>query len=423
MTPVSRLTDQHACPLPFHGLTPLVSGSPSVYVNGLPVARIGDLAGCGAVIVTGFVHILVDGRPMAHMGSLTSHGGAIVTGSHDTVGGQINFVTQTLAVDFARLGAIDAQGNVDEQKLQALLADPQLEQRAQAAGALVQANDAPFPQAPATDLPEMIAVAGSQHDNSTGNKMMFIGQAVRQLRMFKEQHPARPRTLVVFTPHYSEAMLEAARESAGLYTADFKPLDTAQALIDYINTGRDRSRHPIAQLDLFSHGVPLSIAFGHHLENEAGMSLGVDNFQLLAANAFSPEARITSYACRTGMGNPQDMGIENAVQLNPQLKLSLAQKLADHLKIPVGAFITRSDYKKTWGSFVDRRYADACDVTSKKLPGEAWCNEWTAAMDDRTEQESKISVTYQIEGALNAVTSGSSPQGPTRGLIEFKPNE
>ncbi|GAB7532687.1 hypothetical protein PS3A_51020 [Pseudomonas sp. 3A(2025)] len=188
MIPVSRLTDQHACPIPLHGLTPLVSGSPTVYVNGLPVARIGDRAGCG---------------------------GGIVTGSHDTVGGQVRFDTQNLAVDFARLGAIDAQGNVDEQTLQALLADPQLEQRAQAAGALVQANDAPFPQAPATDLPEMIAVAGSQHDNSTGNKMMFIGQAGRQLRVFKEQHPARPRTLVIFTPHYSEAMLEAARESAG----------------------------------------------------------------------------------------------------------------------------------------------------------------------------------------------------------------
>ncbi|GAB7532647.1 hypothetical protein PS3A_50620 [Pseudomonas sp. 3A(2025)] len=423
MIPVSRLTDQHACPIPLHGLTPLVSGSPTVYVNGLPVARIGDRAGCGAVIVSGFVHILVDGRPMAHMGSLTSHGGGIVTGSHDTAGGQVRFDTQNLAVDFALLGAIDAQGNVDEQTLQALLADPQLEQRAQAAGALVQPNDAPFPKAPATDLPEMIAVAGSQHDNGAGNKMMFIGQAVRQLRVFKEQYPARPRTLVVFTPHYSEAMLDAARKSAGLYTADFKTLDTAQALIDYINTGRDRSKHPVAQLDLFSHGVPLSIAFGHHLENEADMALDVDNFQLLAVNAFSPEARITSYACRTGMGNPQDMDIENAVQLNPQPKLSLAQKLADHLKIPVGAFITRSDYKETWGSFVDRRRAQVCPVTNTVLPDDEWCDEWGALMKDRKRAENQVDVLYQSGGAINPVTSGTTPHGPSMGIIEFKPNE
>ncbi len=423
MIPVSRLTDLHACPLPGHGLTPLVSGSPTVYANGLPVARIGDRAGCGAVIVSGFVHILVDGRPMAHMGSLSSHGGGIVAGSHDTVGGQVNFVTQNLAVDFARLGAIDEHGQVDEQKLQALLADPSLEQRALAAGALVQSNDSPFPQAPSTDLPEMIAVAGSQHDTSAGNKMMFIGQAVRQLKMFKEQHPARPRTLVVFIPHYSKTMLSAARASAALYTADFKALSTAQELIDYINTGRDRSQHPIAQLDLFSHGIPLSIAFGHHLDNEAGMALGVDNFQRIAAQAFDPNARLTSYACRTGMGNPQDAEIENAVQLDPQPQQSLAQKLADHLKIPVRAFITRSDYKETWGSFMDRRYADACNATSGQLPSDEWCNEWSAAMDDRSEQKSKTSATYQIEGALSPVISGSTPYGPTRGFIEFKPSE
>lgn len=252
---------------------------------------------------------------------------------------------------------------------------------------------------------------------------MFIGQAVRQLRMFKEQYPARPRTLMVFTPYYSEAMLEAARESAVLYTADFKPLDTAQALIDYINTGRDRSKHPVAQLDLFSHGVPLSIAFGHHLENEAGMSLGVDNFQLIAASAFAPTARLTSYACRTGMGNPQDMDIENAVQLNPQPKLSLAQKLADHLRIPVRAFITRSDYKETWGSFAERRLADACTVTSQTVPSEEWCADWQAAKTERDEGSRKKGVAYQPSGALNPVIPGTTPYGPVRDLVEFKPNE
>ncbi|WP_109513949.1 PAAR domain-containing protein [Pseudomonas ovata] len=143
MIPVSRLTDLHACPIPLHGITPLVSASPTVCVNDLPVARIGDRAACGAVIVSGFVNILVDGRPMAHMGSLTSHGGGLITGSQDTRGGAVNFVTPRLAVDFARLGAIDESGNVDDQKLQALLADPQLEQRALAAGAWVESHDAP----------------------------------------------------------------------------------------------------------------------------------------------------------------------------------------------------------------------------------------------------------------------------------------
>lgn len=87
MIPVARLTDPHACPIPGHGLTSLVSASPTVLVNGLPVARTGDRAACGAVIVSGFTNILVDGRPMAHMGSLGSHGGTLITGSQDSFGG------------------------------------------------------------------------------------------------------------------------------------------------------------------------------------------------------------------------------------------------------------------------------------------------------------------------------------------------
>lgn len=140
MIPIARLTDQHACPIPFHVLTPLVTASPTAYVNGIPVARVGDMSGCGAVIVSGFPHILVNGRPMAHVGSLTSHGGSIVTGSHDCVGGGVNFMTSKLVVDFARLGAVNDAGVVNEALMAELLADPQLEQRARAAGALVQTS-------------------------------------------------------------------------------------------------------------------------------------------------------------------------------------------------------------------------------------------------------------------------------------------
>lgn len=422
MIPVSRLTDQHACPIPLHGLTPLVSGSPSVYVNGLPVARVGDMSGCGAVIVSGFPHILVDGRPMAHVGSLTSHGGTIVTGSHDCTGG-VSFGTSKLVVDFAKLGAVSEYGVVDEKLMAELLADPQLEQRARTAGALVQSGDAPFPQAPKPDLPEMIAVAGSQHDESRGNKMMFIGQAVRQLKAFKHDYPARPRTLIVFTPGYSEAMLKAARASADLYQAVFKTIKTVDELIGYINVGMDRQRHPVAQFDLFSHGIPLHVSFGYQLQEESEMSLGLHNYQRLSPAAFSPTAKITSFACRTGMGNPQDLEIEGAVQLKPEVEASLAQKLANHLKIPVHAFVTRSDYKNTWGSSTERRAGNVCEITSQKLPDPEQCTDWKDMLSQRDIDSADAGATYQMIGALNPVEPGSTPYGTSRGLIKFAPHE
>lgn len=144
MIRISRLTDLHACPLPLHGITPLVSGAADVQVNGLPVARVGDRSGCGAVLVSGFPHILVNGRPMAHLGSLSSHGGAVLAGSGDTFGGSQNGTQRPpLVVDFARLGVMDEQGRLDDQRLQALLDDPQLEQHARQAGALIDPDKAP----------------------------------------------------------------------------------------------------------------------------------------------------------------------------------------------------------------------------------------------------------------------------------------
>lgn len=51
--PVARMCDLHVCPLPGHGVTPIVSGSFDMTTDGRPNARMGDVAGCGAVIVVG----------------------------------------------------------------------------------------------------------------------------------------------------------------------------------------------------------------------------------------------------------------------------------------------------------------------------------------------------------------------------------
>ncbi len=423
MIPIARQTDLHTCLIPIHGVSPIIPVGGTVSVNGIPVARVGDMTGCGAVIVSGFPHILVNGRPMAHVGSLTSHGGSIINGSHDCVGGEVNFRTSKLVVDFGTLGAIREDGSVDEELMADLLSDPKLEERARVAGALVQSNDAPFPQAPESDLPELIAVAGSQHDEAAGNKMMFIGQAVRQLKEFKREHPARPRTLIVFTLGYSEAMIDAARSSADLYQATFRTINTSDELIQYINSGKDRQKHPVARFDLFSHGIPLHVSFGYQLPEESTMSLGLHNYQQLSPGAFSQTAKITSFACRTGMGNPQDLEIEGGVQLNPQTAASLAQKLANHLKVPVHAFVTRSDYKNTWGSFMDRRTGDVCAVTSKNLPSEEWCDDWKKTLGERDERHAELKATYQRSGAINPVSSGTTPYGVARGLTKFRPNE
>lgn len=43
----------HACPIQGHGITPMVTGSATVFLNGQVVCRVGDSAQCGAVIIDG----------------------------------------------------------------------------------------------------------------------------------------------------------------------------------------------------------------------------------------------------------------------------------------------------------------------------------------------------------------------------------
>ncbi len=51
--PVARLGDLHICPIPGHGVTPIVTGSFDTITEGQHNARVGDITACGAVIVTG----------------------------------------------------------------------------------------------------------------------------------------------------------------------------------------------------------------------------------------------------------------------------------------------------------------------------------------------------------------------------------
>lgn len=51
--PVARLGDWHSCPIPGHGITPIISASVTVDNDNMGLARIGSTTGCGAVLTTG----------------------------------------------------------------------------------------------------------------------------------------------------------------------------------------------------------------------------------------------------------------------------------------------------------------------------------------------------------------------------------
>jgi hypothetical protein len=121
------------------------------------------------------------------------------------------------------------------------------------------------------------------------------------------------------------------------------------------------------------------------------------------------------------MGNRSEFPVEDGIQFFPQTNESLAQLLADHLRIKVRAFVRRSDYKNTWGSFRDRQRSKSCKVNGSAVPHEAWCKRWKELESEREKYNASLKFTYQSAGATKPVISGDTPVGAPGGQLEFLP--
>ena len=88
----ARLNDMHTCPMQTPGTPPVPHvggpvigpGEPTVLIEGMPAARVGDNAVCVGppdVISSGSTSVLIGGMPAARMGDSTAHGGSISIGA------------------------------------------------------------------------------------------------------------------------------------------------------------------------------------------------------------------------------------------------------------------------------------------------------------------------------------------------------
>ena len=71
-------------PVPHVGGPVLGPGSPTVMIEQLPAALVGDSATCVGppdAIIKGSSTVMINGKPAARVGDMTSHGGTIVSGS------------------------------------------------------------------------------------------------------------------------------------------------------------------------------------------------------------------------------------------------------------------------------------------------------------------------------------------------------
>ena len=92
MPPAARLTDMHQCPMQTPGLPPIPHvggpvvgpGVPTVLIEKLPAAVLGDNCVCVGPpdsIIKGSATVMIGGKPAARLGDNCAQGGTVVMGA------------------------------------------------------------------------------------------------------------------------------------------------------------------------------------------------------------------------------------------------------------------------------------------------------------------------------------------------------
>ena len=284
---------------------------------------------------------------------------------------------------------------------------------------------------------ENIVIVGAEvHDKSVVNKLMFMAQAVRRVKISSVQ------TVLYFKHGYSKNMISEFNKSLTLYKKNIEiiPVSNLTEVINYINTGttnalkdfrtkKDKNGNlfKVKNIYIYSHGMPSRITFMldwdvyktnnkiSSNESAEGNELSFKNYSRLNPKSFAKDSELWSYACRTGLSVDNDTDVEKFTWGE---KESLAQKLSDRLNIKVHAFLRRSNYSGTWGSKSDRIDLKVADNLEK-------VNLFTKKDDDfraYKKKEKKIDGNYpwQPQGAYRDVIAGDSPYGPPGCMCIFQ---
>jgi uncharacterized Zn-binding protein involved in type VI secretion len=85
MLPAARITDMIVSTATVGVPTPILPpGAPTVFIGGLPAARMGDTCGVDAIIM-GSATVMIGGLPAARIGDPTASGGAVMPPGAPTV--------------------------------------------------------------------------------------------------------------------------------------------------------------------------------------------------------------------------------------------------------------------------------------------------------------------------------------------------
>lgn len=270
-----------------------------------------------------------------------------------------------------------------------------------------------------------------ERDVNKYSKMMFVHQALREVRLNTD----KKWTILLCTQKYTAKQIKKIK--AAFYDEEEMKNCVANVIdigiwelskiINYINFGdingntksMKRKCIKVAHLSVYSHGIVGAFLFWMY-DLLPGRYFDKDWASKFKKEAFTSDAKIYSYACRTGLGNKNfDLAKGNLDLMEDK---SLAQALVDATGATVYAYYRRTSYEDTLLTKNERDKIEAYAKFSKeekksvKLTDEEtklyeiWCtNKYFVDSD----------ILYP-KGALNPVRADSTPIGLATSMVTFK---
>lgn len=308
---------------------------------------------------------------------------------------------------------------------------------------------------------DKIPITEGKSSVGKGSKLMFVHQGLRRLNLNRDIK----YDFLLCSRGYTSKQINAIKEAVeNTYKGKFVLVTSAKQIINYINTADvnksngisgERYNSTIKQLLFYSHGVVGEISLGLA---PAGVDITEYSFEekqvkQLREEAFTHNAHIYSFCCRTGLGNSK---VDKPVYINPKESKtdpknrynllsseSLAQKLANQTKSTVFAYLCRSDYEDTLFTkdelcFYDHYKAHEKGKTSieNKSCGDTY-KHMLAPNYKLTEEEIKRKkewndiiknqnnnldlAIFDPDGARHPVKGGTTPEGTPSDMKTFKP--
>ncbi len=202
--------------------------------------------------------------------------------------------------------------------------------------------------APVIIKENLILVGSERYYSSFWWKMMFIAPAYAMVKHNIKLQAADVTTIAYVKNEYTNHELLPFEHLKNTMNIKLKIIGGPDDVINIMKERPtkkvdDREHKTLLQdVAIFCHGFPGQFAFNYSFPGMSDYDVEFSHFKALSPNIFMPDGKIYSYACRTGISVDKN-NFKNDAEAKPEE--SLAQQLADHFKVTVHAYLTRTLFR------------------------------------------------------------------------------